>query len=1067
MAEKIGEIYYAVTLDTAQMIDGQRKVDRELKNTTGSLDAFGAKLTAVASAIGAYAAALYLIRQSDAFTKMNAQLKLATESTRELAVAQADVRRIAKEAQTDISGVATLYARITNATKELGTSQAQVAAITRTVALALKVSGAGAAESASATLQLSQAFASGVLRGEEFNAVSEAAPRLMKALADGMGVPIGQLRGMAEQGKLTSDVLANALPKALQDLEQEAKEIQTISGAFQQLSNELMLFIGQQTTASGSAKLTADAIGILANNLDLIAAAAIGFAATKLAGVLLAAGTAATANTVAMIEGVAAQRAAIAASQAAAAAALAESAAKLENMTLTQAMIALSRQELVAKLAATNQTLAQAAAQAAASRAAGAQSFALAMLREAEMTTAAAQASRAAILRELAVLGAQQAAVTTALTAATAANTAAQTANAAALGASGAASTVASRALTAMGGPIGLITTLLGLGVTAWMMWGNSAKDESAKAAGEVEASGREIIASLDRQNAKLRERLALAKAGNVEAAKSGGKNEEKLASTLTEINALKKKGSALTGADQIQLIELEGQYRDISAALATNRQLTGEITSLGQKSKAAEFAVKYASDLERVNAEIEKWKKALGPEFTPDMEQRIRQKIMPDKKGAPKKTADERFDDASYLSSLRKAQASEIGIINETETENLRRHKKLLDEKKISEATYAEAVKLTKQAAEDDTLALMVKTGKAFDKLRDDDAKKAKAALDKRKQREKEAVDYAAGLTKAVNPVDALRQEYQAKLELVTQYEQMMAQAGVDATEQGQQTRTQIATEYELQRRALAEQSFRSQGEAQAFLIDSLNSLSSTATSSIMGLIQGTATAQDAMRNLAGVVLNEAVGALMQIGVQQIKNALLGNTLAAADKARAAANGAVYAASVSAQVAGMSAMAAQNAFAATAAIPIIGPALAPAAAAAAGALATGLGAPAIATAPLAGARQYGGPVSSGGMYRVNETGAPEMFTGSNGQQYMLPTKSGQVTAADKVGGGGGEQPWVINVYNAPPGTTTGVNQSARTVDIAVAQVASQIANKEGKVWSALRGSTNVRSALG
>lgn len=1060
MAEKVGEIYYSVTLDTAQMIDGQRKVDRELKNTTGSLDAFGAKLTAVASAIGAYVAALYLIRQSDAFTKMNAQLKLATESTRELAVAQADVRRIAKEAQTDISGVATLYARITNATKELGTSQAQVAAITRTVALALKVSGAGAAESASATLQLSQAFASGVLRGEEFNAVSEAAPRLMKALADGMGVPIGQLRGMAEQGKLTSDVLANALPKALQDLEQEAKQIQTISGAFQQLSNELMLFIGQQTTASGSAKLTADAIGILANNLDLIAAAAIGFAATKLAGVLLAAGTAATANTVAMIEGVAAQRAAIAASQAAAAATLAESAAKLENLTLTQAMIALSRQELVAKLAATNQTLAQAAAQAAASRAAGAQSFALAMLREAEMTTAAAQAARAAILRELAVLGVQQAAVTTALTAATAANTAAQTANATALGAAGAASTIASRALTAMGGPIGLITTLLGLGVTAWMMWGNSAKDESAKAAGEVEASGREIIASLDRQNAKLRERLALAKAGNVEAAKSGGKNEEKLASTLTEINALKAKGVALTGSDQIQLIELEGQYRDISAALATNRQLTGEITSLGQKSKASEWAVKYATDLERVNAEIAKAKKELGPAFTPELEQRIRQKIMPDKKGAPKKTADERFDDAGYLSSLRKAQASEIGIINETEAEKLRINKKNLDEKKISEATYAEAVKLIKQTAEDDTLALMVKTGKAFDKLRDDDAKKAKAALDKRNQATKAASEYAMNLTKAIDPIAALTAEYQAKLDLVTQYEARMQAAKTDATSQGELARTQITNEFELQRRALAEQSFRSQGEAQAFLIDSLNSLSSVATSSIMGLIQGTMTAQDALRGLASTVLNEAVGALVKMGVQHVKNALLEKTVAAS-------KGAAYAASVGAQVAGMSALAAQNAFAATAAIPIIGPGLAPAAAAAAAAAAGALGAPAVATAPLAGARQYGGPVSSGSMYRVNETGAPEMFTGSNGQQYMLPTKSGQVTAADQVGGGNVQ--WNIIINNTAAGTqaTASVDQNSRTVEIAVAQVANQIANNEGKVWSALRGSTNVRSALG
>jgi len=59
------------------------------------------------------------------------------------------------------------------------------------------------------------------------------------------------------------------------------------------------------------------------------------------------------------------------------------------------------------------------------------------------------------------------------------------------------------------------------------------------------------------------------------------------------------------------------------------------------------------------------------------------------------------------------------------------------------------------------------------------------------------------------------------------------------------------------------------------------------------------------------------------------------------------------------------------------------------------------------------GGRQYGGPTSAGSLYRVNETGAPEMFTAANGNQYMLPTQSGSVTPADSVGGGN-----VVNVYN-------------------------------------------------
>jgi type II secretory pathway component PulM len=87
---------------------------------------------------------------ADEYTKYTAQLKLATQSQREYSQAVDDVRRIAKDAQQDLAATGTLYARISNGTRELGVEQKRVAAITETVNLALKVSGATAAESASA-----------------------------------------------------------------------------------------------------------------------------------------------------------------------------------------------------------------------------------------------------------------------------------------------------------------------------------------------------------------------------------------------------------------------------------------------------------------------------------------------------------------------------------------------------------------------------------------------------------------------------------------------------------------------------------------------------------------------------------------------------------------------------------------------------------------------------------------------------------------------------------------------------------------------------------------------------
>lgn len=215
-----------------------------------------------------------LIGLIDGYAKFTAQLKLATKSATDYALSLESVKRIATDAQQGLGEVGTLYARIANGTAELGLNQSKLADITETVALSLKVSNAAASESASAMLQLSQAFASGVLRGEEFNAVNEAAPRLMKALADGIGVPIGALRKMASEGQLTSSILAEALPKALGSLREEAKTVQTISGSFTVLKNNIMEMVGAQSSASGVTKALATSVNVLASNLDVLATTA-------------------------------------------------------------------------------------------------------------------------------------------------------------------------------------------------------------------------------------------------------------------------------------------------------------------------------------------------------------------------------------------------------------------------------------------------------------------------------------------------------------------------------------------------------------------------------------------------------------------------------------------------------------------------------------------------------------------------------------------------------------------------------------------------------------------------
>jgi len=183
-------------------------VRRVVTETQDRINAAANAMKTALAGIGIGAGLAEIIKMADEYAKFTAQLRLASTSVADYAASYEAVKRIAKTSQQDLASTGGLYARIANGTRELGTTQKQVAAITETVNLALRVSGATATESTSAQLQLSQAFASGTLRGEEFNAVNEAAPRLMKALADGMGLPVGALKAMAGEGQITSNIMA-------------------------------------------------------------------------------------------------------------------------------------------------------------------------------------------------------------------------------------------------------------------------------------------------------------------------------------------------------------------------------------------------------------------------------------------------------------------------------------------------------------------------------------------------------------------------------------------------------------------------------------------------------------------------------------------------------------------------------------------------------------------------------------------------------------------------------------------------------------------------------------------
>lgn len=181
------------------------------RNVVGSFRNVAGAFGLTVGAAGAVAAARAFMQYADAAKNLDSQLRLATQRSGDFGQAQEDVRRIALTTRSDLNETGKLYASIQRNAQELGISQMEAARATETISKAFIVSGATAMDSAAATRQLMQALQSGTLRGDEFNSMMENAPRLARLLADSMGVPIGALRKMAEEGELTSARLMTAL----------------------------------------------------------------------------------------------------------------------------------------------------------------------------------------------------------------------------------------------------------------------------------------------------------------------------------------------------------------------------------------------------------------------------------------------------------------------------------------------------------------------------------------------------------------------------------------------------------------------------------------------------------------------------------------------------------------------------------------------------------------------------------------------------------------------------------------------------------------------------------------
>lgn len=218
-------------------------------------------------------ATLGIIKTADKMQNLDSQVKLVTNSMEQFKAVQGELRDIANRQYSDIESITQLYTRSQRALSSLGKSQNDVLQFTENLSMAMLVGGASAQEQSAALLQLSQALGSGRLAGDEFRSVAEQAPILLSLISKEMGVTQGELKKLAADGKITSEIIYNALSGATEELTAQVALMPiTVGQAFTVLKNNYKTFIGDFiNNTTGLSGIIGGAIGVIAQNFDTLA----------------------------------------------------------------------------------------------------------------------------------------------------------------------------------------------------------------------------------------------------------------------------------------------------------------------------------------------------------------------------------------------------------------------------------------------------------------------------------------------------------------------------------------------------------------------------------------------------------------------------------------------------------------------------------------------------------------------------------------------------------------------------------------------------------------------------
>ena len=192
-------------------INSQNQFNNSINNGKDSAGELLNKVRNIAIAVGGITAVKNILNLSDKMTNTTARLNLIVDDGGSVQELENKIYESAQRSRADYMETASTVAKLSMNAGKAFKSNDETIAFAELLNKQFVIAGSEQSEIASASLQLTQALGAGVLRGEELNAVFDAAPPIIQSIADYLNVDIGQIRQMASEGKISADIVKNAM----------------------------------------------------------------------------------------------------------------------------------------------------------------------------------------------------------------------------------------------------------------------------------------------------------------------------------------------------------------------------------------------------------------------------------------------------------------------------------------------------------------------------------------------------------------------------------------------------------------------------------------------------------------------------------------------------------------------------------------------------------------------------------------------------------------------------------------------------------------------------------------